>query len=364
MQPIGIYLHIPFCASKCAYCDFYSFPGGENDMDAYADRLCQDLLTWGERLSRPADTLYIGGGTPSLLGGDRVSRLVETARTAFGGALEEITLEANPADDLDETLRRAAAAGVNRLSLGVQSGNENELRALSRRHTNADVVRTVRAARSAGIGNLSLDLMLGIPGQTADSLSGSIEFLCGLEPEHLSAYLLKIEPGTPFAANRPAGLPDADAAAGLYLDCVEALARRGFAQYEISNFAREGKVSRHNLKYWTGKDYLGLGPAAHSMLEGRRFYFSRDLARYMDGGQPVEDGPGGGEEEYTLLRLRLTEGIQFDDYAARFGHPFPTAAREKLVRFAAAGYAELREGGVSLTPKGFLVSNAILAELI
>lgn len=364
MQPIGIYLHIPFCRSKCAYCDFYSFPAREGQMELYTDRLCRDLQDWGARLGRSADTLYIGGGTPSLLGGERIAQLVRAARAAFGDAMREITLEANPADDLRETLRRAAAAGVNRLSLGVQSGVEAELAALSRRHKNADVLRTVEAAKKAGIKNLSLDLMLGIPGQTADSMLRSIDFLCRMEPSHISAYLLKIEPGTPFAKHTPEGLPDGDQAAGLYLSCVEALAQRGFAQYEISNFAKEGRASRHNLKYWRGEDYLGLGPAAHSLVDRRRFYFPRDLAAYMAGKPPVADGDGGGEEEYILLRLRLTEGIRFADYAARFGHPFPDGLRKKLVRLADGGYLRLWEEGFSLTLQGFLVSNAILAELI
>lgn len=364
MQPIGIYLHIPFCISKCAYCDFYSFPTEETMMDLYTDRLCRDLRAWGKQFGRTADTLYIGGGTPSLLGGERIARLVTTAKTAFGDAMKEITLEANPADDLDETLRRAAASGVTRLSFGVQSAITEELQTLSRRHGTSDVVRSVRAARAAGIDNLSLDLMLGIPGQTAGSLLRSIDFLCEMEPEHISAYLLKIEPGTPFARELPRDMPDADQAAELYLICVEELARRGFGQYEISNFARNGRVSLHNLKYWRGEDYLGLGPSAHSLIGHKRFFFPRDLARYMAGGQPVEEGEGGGEEEYILLRLRLAEGIRFADYARRFGRPFPETLLQKLGRLADAGYVSLREDGFSLTPEGFLVSNAILAELI
>lgn len=363
MTPTGLYLHVPFCVCKCAYCDFYSFSASQEMMDAYTDRLCADIAAAAERLGRSADTLYLGGGTPSLLGGERIARIVETARAHFGLAGAEITLEANPADDLAQTLTLAARAGVNRLSLGVQSGVEKELRALGRRHTCDDVRRTVADARAAGIENISLDLMLGIPNQTAESLTRSIEFLTDLSPTHISAYLLKIEPNTPFGRKTPEDLPDEDAATDLYLQAVGALTAKGYAQYEISNFARDGKVSRHNTKYWIGAPYLGLGPAAHSMLNGRRFYFPADLARYLGGEAPIPDGDGGGKEEYVLLRLRLCAGVEFAEYRKLYGE-IPAQAAKRMRLYADAGYAVLNDTHFALTPRGFLLSNTIIADLL
>lgn len=363
MTPIGLYVHVPFCVSKCAYCDFYSFSASPERMDAYTDRLCADLRHAAQQLRCPADTLYLGGGTPSLLGGKRLARIVETARVHFGLENAEITLEANPADDLAPTLSLSAKAGVNRLSLGVQSGIADELRALGRRHTLADVERTVADARNAGIENISLDLMLGIPQQTAESLSRSIELLTALDCAHISAYLLKIEPNTPFGRSRPAQLPNEEESSTLYLQAVAELAARGYAQYEISNFARDGKISRHNTKYWTGAPYLGLGPAAHSMLNGQRFYFPADLQRYLRGEAPIADGAGGGQEEYILLRLRLRAGIDLAEYERLYG-ALPERAIERMRLYVRAGYAELDDTRFALTPQGFLLSNTLIVDLL
>ncbi len=364
MGELGLYIHVPFCASKCGYCDFYSFPAEEAVQDAYTEAVCRDLAAAGARLGRKADTLYFGGGTPSLLGGARLVQILSAARAAFDLEGAEITLEANPADDLAQLLTQAAEAGVNRLSLGVQSGVASELAVLGRRHTNADVVRTVADARAAGISNLSLDLMLGIPGQTPKSLTESVHFLLAQNPNHLSAYLLKIEPGTPFARRQFSDLPGEDEAAALYLQTVKALEAAGLRQYEISNFARPGCASRHNTKYWTGADYLGFGPAAHSFFGGGRFYYPRDLEAYLAGAAPVQDGAGGGLEETVMLRLRLTEGIRFAGLQQQFGFVPNRNMQQRMEWYAKAGYALLDESHFALTPKGFLVSNAIIGALL
>ena len=366
---IGLYIHVPFCVSKCPYCDFYSGPSSEERMDRYVEAVCRSLGEWGERLQESADTLYFGGGTPSLLGGRRLSLIMERAAETFGLEKAEITLEANPADDLAQTLQAFVFSGGNRLSLGMQSADEGELRWLGRRHTPQQTVAAVRTARAAGIRNLSLDLMLGLEGQTTTSVERSIAVCKELEADHLSAYLLKIEPGTPFGRQRQAlRLPDEDESAELYLTACEALEKQGYVQYEISNFARPGRESRHNLKYWLGSPYLGIGPAAHSFLNGQRFFHLPDLEAFLAGGSPVpEDAderlPSGGEEETLMLRLRLTAGLDAEDFRRRFGHTLP----EKWYRRASSLPENLiicDERGIRLTREGFLLSSAVIRYLL
>lgn len=364
MNPLGIYIHTPFCASKCAYCDFYSFPASPEIFRQYQAKLLSDIEAFGKALRRPCDTLYFGGGTPSLPGGDYIASVTTAVERQFGFCNPEITLEANPQSALSDTLCAAARAGVNRISFGVQSGEEAELKALGRRHTAEDAKLAVADAKAAGIFNISLDLMLGIPLQTMDSLRRSIDFLCGLEPSHISAYMLKIENGTPFGKTPPQGLPDEDLTVEMYLFAVEQLRHRGYMQYEISNFALDGKASRHNMKYWTGADYLGIGPAAHSMIGGRRFYFPRDFDGYMHGARPLDEGRGNDSEEYFMLRLRLSSGLNFADYRRRFGRPLSEHQMEQLRSFDDLGFGTLTESRFSLTPKGFLIANYIISELI
>ena len=386
MQTVGLYIHVPFCASKCAYCDFYSFPGSEEAMDAYTGAVLRELEAWGAPSELQADTVYFGGGTPSLLGGARLTRILERAACRFSlPAGAEVTLEANPADHLGPTLEAVCRAGVNRLSLGVQSGVPAELETLGRRHSLSDVARTAEDAARAGIGNLSMDLMLAVPGQTMESLLASLRFLTGFSPDHISAYLLKIEEGTPFFHRREnLILPNEDEAADFYLAAVRELERRGWRQYEISNFARPGKESRHNLKYWNAEPYLGLGPAAHSFLNGHRFYYPRDIKAYITGGPdrdgvlqklfpdtadpapvpPLYEGPGGDPAEYAMLRFRLTEGLNFEKFAARYGRPPAAELLRRAERFIRAGYMRADGKRLSFTARGFLLSNPILADLL
>lgn len=368
MEKIGLYIHVPFCLSKCPYCDFYSLPADEEAMDRYTEGLLASLDAWAGRLSCAADTLYFGGGTPALLGGERIARILRRAgeRFALFDGAPEITLEANPADDLADTFATFAAAGGNRLSLGMQSAYPAELAVLGRRHTPADVERTVADARRAGIDNLSLDVMLGISGQTEETALGSVQRAADLGATHLSAYLLKIEPDTPYG-HRPPPLPEEDATADLYLAVMEQMERLGYRQYEISNAARPGYESRHNLKYWDSRPYLGIGPAASSCIGGRRFSYPRDIAAFLAGGEPVEEGDSGiavgSPDEYALLRLRLAEGLTEKGYAARYGEPLPASWR----RQAAALPPQLVTAdahGIRLTREGFLLSNTLISHII
>ena len=361
---LGIYLHVPFCKSKCPYCDFYSLTGWDGDLlDRYVTSLCEAIRRYDPQ---EADTLYFGGGTPSLLGGRRIGRLIDACAERFGLAGAEITLEANPADDLADTLRDFAAAGGNRLSLGMQAAVDRELAALGRRHRMADLYKTAEDAKRAGIRNLSLDLMLATPGQTEQSVRRAAEVCRELEATHLSAYLLKIEPGTPFAVHPPA-LPEEDAAADRYLLACRVLEQAGYAQYEISNFSLPGYESRHNLKYWNGDPYLGFGPAAHSFYGGKRWAYPRDLAGFLAGGLPVEERdeeiPAGSPEEYAMLRLRLTAGLTEREFAARFGAPVPADWKRRAAALP-AGLVQTGEGGIRLTREGFLVSTPLIARIL
>lgn len=384
--PIGLYIHIPFCLSKCPYCDFYSVPvlpgpfssagrdAAKPLLDAYTDCLCGDLE--GGRGSLPGhgralDTLYVGGGTPSLLGGERLARILESAKKGFsfsGSGPLEITLEANPAAVAPRDLEILRRSGFNRLSLGIQSGLDSELSALGRRHTAEEGAQAVRLARLAGFDNISADLMMGIPGQTRDSLARSLEFLAGLEVEHISAYLLKIEENTPyFRENTQELCPGEEEAADLYLQAAGRLARLGYIQYEVSNFAKRGLESRHNLKYWRCREYLGLGPSAHSFLGGRRFYFPESLEDYLGAADlpalSVDDGPGGSPEEQVMLRLRLAEGLEWnwlESAFPAFGRALTASARP----LEKQGLLSLEDGRVRLTAKGFLLSNQVIGRLL
>ncbi len=259
-----------------------------------------------------------------------------------------------------------AEAGVNRISVGMQSANDAELAALGRRHSAEDARRTVEAARAAGIASLSLDLMIGTPGQTEESLLRSVDFCTALEVPHVSAYMLKIEEGTPFFRDGAAArCPDEDAVAGMYEALCARMEQAGLRRYEISNFARPGFESRHNLKYWRCEEYLGAGPAAHSFIDGRRMYYPRSLAAFIsgeNGGEPLFDCEGGGFEEYAMLRLRLNEGLDLAETERRY--PGERISEEQLALLERGGFVRLSRGRVSLTVKGALVSNEVIERLI
>ena len=367
-KPLGIYIHVPFCKQKCVYCDFYSLPHREDLMDAYVSALEGQLERFSQAADYSADTVYFGGGTPSYLGPDRLCRLLRKVQAAFRVAHgAEITLEANPdSAGSPEDLSALRRAGFNRISLGMQSARDDELKAIGRIHTMAQVRAAVNAARKAGFDNLSLDLIYGLPGQDLPRWRENLAAAVALDPEHLSCYGLKAEPGTPLYARRDT-LPGDEVQADMYLETVDFLERRGYAQYEISNFAKPGRESRHNLKYWTLEEYLGFGPGAHSCFQGRRFAWSRDLDGYLTGSPALSEDQTLSQrdraEEYVMLRLRLAQGLRPDRFEGLFGLDF-SPFLPFLELCEKAGYAVRREDAWRLTPQGFLVSNQIIGELL
>ena len=367
---LGLYIHIPFCKAKCAYCDFYSLAHSEEKMDAYTAALLRHLEEVAPRAAgMQVDTVYFGGGTPSYLGAARLIRILQTVQRRYDVTRDaEITLEANPDSAGDwRALRRLRRAGFNRLSLGVQSTDDELLRRIGRVHTYEQVQQAVTAARKAKLTNLSLDLIYGLPGQTMEDWQRTLADAVALGPEHLSCYGLKLEEGTPLWQQRQAlTLPDDDAQADMYLYTVAALSEAGYGQYEISNFARAGRESRHNLKYWRMQEYAGFGPGAHSDFGGVRYGYVRDLDAYIAGrlvlAEAETDGTLARDFEYVMLSLRTVEGIDRRTFENRYRQRFE--AMERLfVQYEQAGLAQRTEGGWRLTPRGFLVSNSIIVAL-
>ena len=372
---LGVYIHIPFCRSKCDYCDFYSLAGQEGRMADYQKALLAHIKETGPLAEGfQVDTIYFGGGTPSFYGEKNLRELLSAVKKGFRVSPDaEITMEANP-DSVDvKSLKRLRREGFNRISMGMQSACPAELQAIRRPHTAQQVDEAVSAARKAGFQNISLDLIYGLPGQTMDSWKETLEHALSLVPQHLSCYGLKVEEGTPLARRVEAGeeLPDDDLQADLYLWTVGRLERAGYPQYEISNFAKPGYASQHNLKYWKGQPYIGFGPGAHSDFGGRRYSFLRDLEGYikgvLQGGDILDEDDlipqrerGG---EYLMLRLRTVGGVEEWEYRGCSYMDFaPIEAR--LEEFAKQGWAVKEAGRWHLTPEGFLVSNQLIGDLL
>ncbi|MGW8115639.1 radical SAM family heme chaperone HemW [Caproicibacterium sp. NSD3] len=366
----GLYLHVPFCVQKCPYCDFFSLRATEEQMESYTDFLILTMKKWKkEHPDFFCDTLYFGGGTPSLLGAKRLCRLTNAARTEFGLTDAEITVEVNPGEISPDFFPPLFEAGVNRISLGLQSANPEELSFLGRRHTPQQAAAAMAEARRAGIQNISLDLILAFPGQTDDSLKESIQFCRENGASHVSAYLLQIEPGTLFFKNRNSlNLPGEEETCERYLFACQELKGAGFSQYEISNFAKPGYEGRHNLKYWNQEEYLGLGPSASSYYNRKRFYWPRSLRGFLMGEPPLEETdrviPAGSFAEYALLRLRLCEGLTEKGCLSRFSHGIPSSLRKAAIPYEKAGLLTQSPEALALTPHGFLVSNSLIETLL
>ena len=371
---LGLYLHIPFCKQKCAYCDFYSLAGSETHMDAYCAALTRHLEEVAPRCSgMTVDTVYFGGGTPSYLGAARLTSLLKTVKKRYRLAADaEITVECNPDSAGDwKALRQLRRAGFNRISLGVQSTDDALLQEIGRIHTFSQVTDAVAAARMAKIQNISLDLIYGLPHQTLEQWQDTLRTAAALEVEHLSCYGLKVEEGTPLYERRDtAALPDDDLQAEMYLWAVDYLEQNGYHQYEISNFARDGFESRHNLKYWQMDDYLGLGPSAHSFMEGERFSSIGDVYKYieMNPDERVQDiyqnSLNDNASEFVFTALRTKDGVSLEAFKKRIGVEFwqhYKDCREEFGKYVLDGYAVCDETHIALTAKGIDISNKIMA---
>ena len=373
--PLGIYVHIPFCRSKCQYCDFYSITTKDQRvMDGYLDAVCAHIKEAGALApGYLVDTVYFGGGTPTFFGADALATILTAVRRSFDVSNDaEITFEANPDSVTPKLLRKLRSEGFNRVSLGIQCDDNGILDKIGRPHSYEQAVNAVKLIRRAGFRNLSLDLMYGLPNQTLESWEATLQNVLKLEPEHISCYGLKVEEGTPMHRYQEfMNLPDDDAQADMYLRAVEILRNKGFKQYEVSNFCRRNQESKHNLKYWTGGAYLGFGPDASSDFAGKRFSMSRDLRAYVDGilngGQVIADLQEVPQRErageYIMMRLRTSLGIQAEEYEKRYLLPF-APLEQALEKCRQRGHAVKQDDGSwRLTPEGFLISNSIISDL-
>ncbi len=374
MTPLGIYIHIPFCLSKCAYCDFYSQCGTKSEYNEYTAALIKHISEAQMRVSDyVVDSIYFGGGTPTAIGEKNLIKILHAVEKSFKVSTDcEITCEANPNTVTFPMLKKMARAGFNRISFGMQSANSAELRVLGRTHTFDQVREAVDMARRAKLNNISLDLMYGLPSQNISSFIDSLNKAIELSPMHISCYSLKLEEGTPLA-ERPETLclPSDDEVADMYLAAVERLAEEGYAQYEISNFAKDGKESRHNMKYWTLEDYWGFGPSAHSLVGKKRFSYIRDRFGYIEALRNEEEIIDRIETintaercgEYLMLGLRTTRGISANVLEKKY-LTFFDEIEKVLLKYYKTGHTDFDGNAWRLTPEGFLVSNRIIGEVL
>lgn len=371
-----LYLHIPFCVKKCAYCDFLSFPSGQEIQRQYAKRLMEDIDCMGKEYGDiPVDTIFIGGGTPSVPESRLIVDLMEHVNRAFqisDGA--EISMEANPGTVTREKLKEYRRAGINRISFGLQSANDRELKLLGRIHTWAEFLESFALARECGFTNLNIDLMSALPGQTCESWKDTLKRVTDLEPEHISAYSLIIEDGTPFGEKYGSEegrklLPDEDSEREMYHETKRFLRECGYERYEISNYAKPGRECRHNIGYWTGVPYLGLGLGASSYMNGSRFAVSSDMQQYL------EEKPGtftdvekltkkDMEEEFFYVGLRMTAGVSLSEFERRFGMSAEEVYPGLMETFVEEKAAEFRGDRFVLTDYGLDVSNYIMAQFL
>ncbi len=367
----GLYIHIPFCRSKCPYCDFYSCLTKNADIDNYVNAVIDEIRTgrrtkeFTQNSDMSFDTIYFGGGTPSVIGADNIGKILNAVKKNYIIADDtEITVECNPSTVDDDFFQKVASYGVNRISLGMQSAVDKERKKLGRFAGRNQILSAITGARKSGIENISLDVMLGVPEQTMQSLDETIDFCIETDVPHISAYMLSVEEGTVFHKKIDTlNLPDEDTVCDMYTHLTEKLRENGFKHYEISNFAKDEYKSLHNLKYWNCEEYLGIGPSAHSFIDDRRFFFERDIHSFIEGKTAEFDSFGGDKEEYIMLRLRLSDGIVFRDYTSRFGENFPEKISRKSEKFAEQQLMTVTDKHIALTVNGFLISNYIISEL-
>ena len=367
LKKLGLYIHIPFCVKKCNYCDFFSIVSDTEKQIKYIDTLIEELKLWNERLESNTviDTVYIGGGTPSVLWTDLICKLLDSIRRIFTLSIDtEITIEANPNSLSKLNLVMLKDFGLNRISMGMQSANDEELKLLGRTHNRNDVSSVIENIHKSGITNFSLDVMTGIPLQTFDSLKDTLRFCIDSGAAHISTYMLKIEKGTPFYNNRNLyEFADEDLQADFYEFTCDTLAANGFRHYEISNFCKDDKISRHNMKYWQLDDYLGIGPSAHSLLDGKRFYYPKSFEDF-ENHKIIEESVGNTEQEYIMLSLRTDIGFEFSGFERMFNTTLSKAFYNQIETLEKYGLVKRNNNSFCLTDKGFLVSNTIISRLL
>ncbi len=372
-KTLGLYLHIPFCRRKCRYCDFCSYPCTDTALPArYLAALETELAARAPHVrDYTVESVFLGGGTPTLLSGEQLAHLATVVRRLYDvSPTAEWTSEANPATIDEEKAYRMREAGYDRLSLGLQSWHAQELEYLGRLHTRQDFLHSYRAAQAAGFSQINIDLMYAIPYQTLSSWQETLEGVLSLAPAHLSAYALQWEEGTPLYEKRASlPVPDEDSEAAMYTYLCQRMQQAGYAHYEISNYARPGCACRHNLRYWRMGDYLGFGPAAHSLLGDRRTANRRDLPGYLAdpcGIQEEEEHltPADREYETIMLALRLQDGIEEEDFYATFGHGFTARYGARFAPYQAAGLLRADGTHVALTERGMLLSNTVIGGIL
>lgn len=360
MKSIGFYVHIPFCEKKCPYCDFFSV-SDSSQYDRYIDYLESLIYSLSLKHNRVVSSVYFGGGTPSVIGTQRLVRILTKIKSSFNVTDNaEITLEVNPCSSDVVNFDILKNAGFNRVSIGLQSADEKELKMLGRRHTADDAKNTVNSAKKAGFENISLDLMLCIPYQTKSSLAESIKFCKDCDVTHISAYLLKIEENTPFFDLKDKiSLFSDDEQAQMYTFAVNELEKSGYIQYEISNFSKIGYEGKHNLKYWNDEEYIGIGPSAHSFIDGKRYYYPRSFEEFYKD-VTIDDGCGGTLDEYIMLNLRLKSGVDFTKLQNLYNFTPGKNFWHKVNLLKNEGLIDIRNKTISLTINGFLVSNSVI----
>lgn len=379
-KPLGLYVHIPFCVKKCNYCDFLSAPAEDTTKKRYVDALCREIEGYKE-LTKDYElaTIYFGGGTPSVLDASLLEQLIITIKNTFSVTVTaEITVEVNPGTATLEKLVRYRELGINRLSIGVQSAKEEELKLLGRIHSFWDAKQTVAWAREAGFTNISLDLISALPGQTLTDYKENVEAILSLQPEHISSYSLIVEEGTPFyewyaeGMSKEDELPDEETDRAMYAYTKARLQEAGYERYEISNYAKPGYESRHNSSYWTGVEYLGVGLGASSLFTNARYHNETELLTYMEKVEAGKDVRREIErlveseqmEEFMILGLRCMCGVSREEFQKRFGRPIETVYGSALKKLEKQGLLTLEGDRIALTDLGIDVSNQVFMEFI
>ena len=365
---LGLYVHIPYCVRKCNYCDFCSLPTGSCGVDdAYVARLSEEIESYSARVTDSLDTVYFGGGTPSLLSPSQMAKIFDSIKKSFHVSDDaEITFEANPGTLTREKALAYHSLGFNRVSIGLQSIHEKEMKKLGRIHTYEEFISCYNMLRDVGFANVSVDLMYGIPHQTKESFRETLSSVVSLSPEHISAYGLIVEEGTPFYEEDGLPLPTLDEECDMYELAGTVLSEAGYEHYEISNYARRGYESRHNSLYWHLGEYIGVGAAAHSFFGGERYFNTDNVAEYISGSERILTDSEDIDlaYEYAMLGLRLKEGFSLSDYEHRFGRSFTEGKEDILKRLERDGLITIIDGRIALTERGFYISNSILIEIL